>query len=243
MDVKILHWKATSTVDEEGKETPNKNRYEITKNEAEQSVKIKYTIPFRNQERSGEVDIDGTVFGKCYDIFVTETSDYAPLVLPALEMCDNVNSYNTNGIDRQKVARAVVDDQGTILIALVSNAGKFDGVENIEMVYGEHPMTYYLMQESAWFKELVRKTQIKSGLIKNTDVYRSVSYLEAQVDVLTKLVLALAADKDLDGYSLLEEAAKYSVLNIKPTSAVMQEFSENKKHMRELQEAYYEKLS
>lgn len=91
------------------------------------------------------------------------------------------------------------------------------------------------------FNDLFKKRTYKMELMQKVDIYNTIAYLEAQVDVLTRIILSNKAGHDENLIDSLEKADKYSVLNIKPREYVNQEFDAKKK-MRELQEEYYLKV-
>lgn len=256
--LKVLHWKRYKNTDVEDSDvevtegvTEESEEADVSSEETEAQpytielndgiLNLNFNLEYDNKVRSGSASIDTTILGKCYDIFVIETDTFEFRVVPSYEYC-NRNGFGTNAFDRKKVARVVVDDVGDIFVVLIFACEDIDGYPNVEMVFGEHPASWYLKQECTWFANRWAEAAKKSSLIRGVDEYRSISYLEAQVDLLTKLVLSLAKDKDLDGYTLLEEANKYSVLNIKPDADILKEFEENKKGFRTLQEVYYEIL-
>jgi uncharacterized protein YeaO (DUF488 family) len=255
MRVTVLHWKLS----DEQKETRRKyfaGELNTEENENatairiptydigvdDKTVTIEFSEEFHNEMRQCKAVIDIAEKEKVYDVFIAETNLFEAIVLPAFAICDRRDGYNTNGADRKKVARVVVDNVGDIYIVLINACEDIEGFDNVTMVFGEHPATWYLRQECLWLESLMQKGKKKIALIRNVDSNRSLGYLEAQVDALTKVVLQLADAKGLDGYELLEAAAQYSVLNIKPSDDVLKEFSENKRKMRKAQEEYYENL-
>lgn len=95
----------------------------------------------------------------------------------------------------------------------------------------------------------IENNYAKEDICKNAPVLDSLAYLEAQVDVLSKMVFLLAkANKDYK-YILensIPEFQKYkeavesnSILNIKNMERCIDEININKKKVRELQKEYY----
>ena len=110
--------------------------------------------------------------------------------------------------------------------------------------------TEYLCEKSSYLKSIIEKRKIKEDIIIKNDIYNSISYLEAQLDAVTKLLLAILKKYNIDlsdtelanAMFAVSKANEYSVLNIKSIDKVLEEF-ENKKQMRELQTKYYDEKS
>ena len=77
-------------------------------------------------------------------------------------------------------------------------------------------------------------------MLGNVDQRDSVSYLEAQVDILTRLVLALHEGNDSPLTEILKLADQNSVLDIKNTDALVKEFISKKAWVRKVQKDYSE---
>ncbi len=238
MSIKIFHWAVSDD------NSVNENvSYAVT--EVDGDVTLTFKIPFRGNavERSYTFNVEESK-ETVRDVFVTETNEHsALLVVDAFTYC-NRNGYNTNAFNRQKAARIIVDDAGDVYFMLTHTCEDLDGFENVSMVQAEYTAAYYLRQACAWYDELLDARSKKQALIRETDPYASISYLEAQVDLLTKIVLSLTTDEAVADYvTALGEADNYSVLNIKSLENVKAEFTDNKAAFRALQEAYYEQIN
>jgi hypothetical protein len=94
---------------------------------------------------------------------------------------------------------------------------------------------------SSFFK--IKKA--KRDLISDLDYSVSLAYLEAQVDILSKLMFTLLdAHSEITGsigeYADIKRAvSNTSVLNIKSIAKCLEEININKQNVRTLQEAYY----
>lgn len=96
-----------------------------------------------------------------------------------------------------------------------------------------------LVEHSNFCKEKISRYRVKNEtVVRWVDVYDTVSYLEAQVDALTRLVLKLTNQQG-DEIAILKEADKYSVLDIKPIENIVHEFKEDKANARTKQTAFY----
>ena len=101
-----------------------------------------------------------------------------------------------------------------------------------------------LMDNSEFCRRKILAYKTKhEGIVKEVDIYDTVTYLEAQVDALTRLVLALASNmNDTDEYNLLKEADKYSVLDMKTLDNLVKEIKEDKGNVRKLQSKLYPEI-
>ena len=75
-------------------------------------------------------------------------------------------------------------------------------------------------------------------MMANLDIYDTVTYLESQVDALTKI--ALGNDSD-DVKAVLTAADEHSVFNIKSKEKMIDEMHKDKAKIRSLQKEYYDK--
>lgn len=100
---------------------------------------------------------------------------------------------------------------------------------------------------SQFYYDKAERYKLKYQLISKIDIYNTISYLEAQVDSLTKLVLSLLdkeklTDEEKDNLSnILAESDKFSVLDNKPVNDILKEFS-SKKLAREVISEYRKQL-
>ena len=76
--------------------------------------------------------------------------------------------------------------------------------------------------------------------MKSVDIYNTVTYLESQVDALTRLILQLT-NSNSEAAKILRKADKYSVLDIKDKDKILQELETDKKNVRDMQKEYYDK--
>lgn len=133
-------------------------------------------------------------------------------------------------------------DESTILVT--SPHGEIEGFENTVFDMTDPAERIFVFQEfDETASEIMLREEIKSKMIGKIDPFDSLAYLEAQVDLLTRLVLLMA--KSYSGsipeeiVSALETADSESVLGIKSLENVEKEFSVNKHRVREAQDEYY----
>lgn len=202
-------------------------------------------IELRENEQSSRhaCDIELTRFaGKAVEIQVQDLEFNSMVVV--FQVFNNYNYANgapsksaVNGAKR--IARVFVSEDGKDADVLWLT--RVDPREDlIEREPGESHMTA-ATKHSEYAKRIFDKYKKKSALVAEVDVRDSVAYLEAQVDALTRYVLAIHAK---DGgvpdslREILEAADAESVLDIKSSEKLIGEMK-HKKHVRQEQAKYY----
>lgn len=139
------------------------------------------------------------------------------------------------------VGKIVFEKNGDILIYLSLPADPAQGFNCIEVNTAERSSTSYIIENSLLYLQALENYSSKKTLIEQIDIYNSITYLESQVDAITKLLLSVieptAISSDLN--DILQAADTHSVLNIKSKEKIAYELHTDKKKIRELQEAYY----
>jgi len=132
---------------------------------------------------------------------------------------------------------------GTILLK-VSNLVTIDCVANDfgtvteEIVEGgTRPYTCFSkFNDEA--KEIMEASRVKGEALRNVNFLDSLSYLEAQVDVLTKIILASGICTDKDLKDILESADQSAIWRFNTKEQLLKKMDKKKK-FREIQLAYY----
>lgn len=194
---------------------------------------------YHNKDFNGSIDLDvaGNTY-KIFDIVLYENMD--SIGLSAYEVFNYVHKdsgLRNRQFDGQKIARVLIDD-GIVWLWLCLATDEIEGFEN-EVYDGEKSTTGVLQEKSEWFRDRVLLFKKKAKMLNEVDIYKSLAYLEAQVDLLTRIVLG---DNDSGLLVALKLADDNSVLNMKPLEDVEAEFTVGKKSLREVQEAYYVNL-
>lgn len=145
-----------------------------------------------------------------------------------------ISNQNSNFF---RVVRVVFEPGGDIIIALSSAYDDIEGFENIK-IDSSSTLSGKLCELSAFYNANQQAIDRKYSMLKEVDIYKSVSYLEAQVDVLTRALLAILPNTN-NLYDVLQLADEKSVLNIKPIEDIKKEFTESKANLRKQQEDYY----
>lgn len=140
---------------------------------------------------------------------------------------------------------AVNEDASEVIIFLRERTYKpdYQNAEYVELPNGVWRSYILYLKENSEFcrKKIEKYEQKRKDVIEHVDTYASISYLESQVDALTRLVLKLTTDKlkGTDEYKVLEEADKHSVLDIKDIENISQEFKKDKGNVRTRQNKLY----
>lgn len=95
-----------------------------------------------------------------------------------------------------------------------------------------------MMMYSPYYTKRAEHIRKKWDMMANLDIYDTVTYLESQVDALTKI--ALGNDSD-DVKAVLTAADEHSVFNIKSKEKMIDEMHKDKAKIRSLQKEYYDK--
>lgn len=107
-------------------------------------------------------------------------------------------------------------------------------VRNLET---EKDITRYICGQSPFYTEKFEGYRAKLEIAKRADIRDSVSYLEAQVDALTRAVLS-GMSEDTEARRVLEAADKYNIMEIKSETRLVAEMK-HKANIRNLQSSYY----
>lgn len=267
MQVKIIHRNPKEYIEDDKQEEIG-NVQEIESQEqgnspdipeveqpAEDTYKNPYTISFKdnilkiaittkifNKDVDCSLDIDlSNPEDKILELMVRENSE--KIVITAYEIFKYLNQ--DSGIKNiksvgEKIARILIDTESDTIYVYLNKACKnIEGFENIQ-IDEALSSTGQLRKLSTWFDERIQKVNNKTKLLNEVDIYKSVAYLEAQVDLLTRVILE--ANLTTNYADLLKLADSKSVLNIKPLTDIKQELEENKGNFRTLQEKYYGRI-
>lgn len=181
--------------------------------------------------------------GKCYQVnFYRFDTDGELLITEAFKSLSSDDFSKSGSSSSVKgLLKLVIDPEGDIVVFLVQRYKAIDGFDCIEVDTKTKSIIGYLCEHNSWFANYFQLYRKKGEFLKQVDVYNSVSYLEAQVDVLTRALLELLPDGN-SYKEVLRKADSYSVLNIKPIEDIDKEFTESKKKFRDNQEGYYFEL-
>lgn len=126
------------------------------------------------------------------------------------------------------------------IIQVFSGHEEIEGFENIIEDGDLELRMYNLVRRNAEAAFALKMARLKSEMLGVVDQRDSVSYIEAQVDILTRLVLDLHKGNSNPLLGILRMADANSVLEIKGVEALANEFLDKKAWVRTVQKDYYE---
>ena len=231
--LKVLHWKMKT---EPEKDTEKYPKYGISVEGTKMSVLFR--VPYHGDYKTGSFAVDlSAIRGKVMDTFLKESDEFGSLdIVEAYAYCSR-HGYADNA-GKTRIARVAVDDDGGVFVILSFACPDVTGCENIIMT-PDKTASQHLKEACAWFKDRFDKSRKKYGLVKELDPYKSIAYLEVQVDILTRILLATLPE-DSKYSKVLKAADEQSILDIKPEDALLEEITDGKARVRELQQKYYE---
>jgi hypothetical protein len=129
-------------------------------------------------------------------------------------------------------------DESVMILTDVHDEIKLENIK--ETIITERDSNVAMMQNDPVFKKMWDSFRNKLNMLLKIDMRDTISYLEAQVDILTKLVLRnFNAEDEAELKDLLTTADRYSVLNIKDKNKIEQEFVDKKQLVRNAQLEFY----
>ena len=228
--IKILHYKLDNINDE------YKNPYNIKYKD--NNITLTYHKYINTIENIYNINIDTISKNKVYDIMLIEDDEFYKLSL--IEVFNYVNR-NTGVRDvkykGEKIARIAINNDNIIILLSIACSDILE-FENV-IINKDKSFTKHLVDNADWLDNRIKNIKKKSKLLNDVDLYRNISYLEAQVDVLTRVIVELSKESNL--YEIVKMFDDNSVLNIKPIEDIKNEIT-NKDNFRRNQEVYYEKL-
>lgn len=217
------------------------------------------------------VDTDGTKLLRTFNVplreyagkilslqLINEEEIFAPQINTMYEFVDFYSNKKNNIMiatnDVINIARiAINNDLSNITIFLDKRLSDAPSIDcDVAHAIIELPSdtlrskTSFLIEHDEFFKEKYFDYKHKSKLIGHVDYYNSIAYSEAQIDLLTRILLSaldeLQLPEDIEELrKLLVVANDNSVLDIKSMDSVLAEFTTHKSNMRKLQLGYYDK--
>ena len=142
---------------------------------------------------------------------------------------------------RCRVFRIFVnEDIEQSIIQVFSGHEEIEGFENIIEDGDPELRMFNLIRRDADAAHMFKLARLKCAMLGVVDQRDSVSYIEAQVDILTRLVLELHNHNASRLVEILRQADAHSVLAIKGEDALSKEFLKKKAWVRTVQKDYYD---
>ena len=215
--------------------------YEVA--ESDGDVTVKFNIP--NQEfgkdvvYSGEISIEkvpGTIKDliyrnstkKAYTKNYLIVSPYNPFF--QFQIAEGQGYY---------FGRLVVDEDGNAYLYLRGRCKSVIGEEQCHMPLDVSSLVY-MRQNFEGVQKVISNLQEKEKFLNDVDPLETLTYLEAQVDTLTRVILNSGIEIDPDLKSILQKADENSILNHDAQSKLLNKMVE-KGQFREKQIQYVER--
>lgn len=135
-----------------------------------------------------------------------------------------------------RLVRMMVNATGDdAVIQLMKPSEEIEGFENVIMEPTKTMMAS-LMDNSPEAAAIINKHQLKSLLLSNIDARDSITYLEIQLDALTRYILSDKTDEN--ALAILNKAMESNALDARGQEALLGEFT-HKANVREQLQTYY----
>ena len=185
-----------------------------------------------------------TYKGKILQISLQRTHQIELRISPMYEMVSRYYTMSETNNEAYILARVSIAPDCEDIVVFLQRPTDYecpDAEKNIEFNPQGYTKAGIIKKYSPWYSERCEYFKRKYSMMMNVDIYNSVTYLESQVDALTRLVLELAKGNDVDCMSILRESDKHSVLDIKSVDKILGEIKTDKAHVRAKQKEYYGK--
>lgn len=215
--------------------------YSIVKTDDGISISFKGVV--RDCKINETLDLPfNTYKGKVLQVSLQWTYTCELRVSPMYEMTSRYYSASANQNEEYKLCRVSIAPDCKDVVIFLEKATDYicPDANNVVVSKDTITKTQITQQYSPFYKERCDYIHKKVTMMKSVDIYNTVTYLESQVDALTRLVLQLT-NSNSEAAKILRKADKYSVLDIKDEDKILQEFETDKKNVRDMQKEYYDK--
>lgn len=184
--------------------------------------------------------------GKVIDVMLSATNNgYEVITFNALQNYSMGNGLPSAPESRPRMMTRLfrmfvhknIDDS---IIQIRQGHEEIEGFENIIEDGNPELSMFNLSRHDPEAALVIEIARAKSDMLGKVDQRDSVAYLEAQVDLLTRLYLESHANKSGELIDLLRLADSSSVLNVKSKDSLIKEFTEKKTLVRQAQQEYYD---
>lgn len=186
--------------------------------------------------------------GKILEVYVEYTHSYGITTCEIYELNCIYNVLSRINNEHYDLARVSISNDLEDVCIYLTHRTNYEAPDMENIVVDECVTKAGALRNfSQFYYDKAERYKLKYQLISKIDIYNTISYLEAQVDSLTKLVLSLLdkeklTDEEKDNLSsILTESDKFSVLDNKSINDILKEFS-NKKLAREVISDYRKQL-
>ena len=136
------------------------------------------------------------------------------------------------------VGRVHVLSDGNIVMYIKSHYDNIEGVENVILKEGQSSISA-MVDQYPEIKQLHKDITAKRDFLNDIDTLDSISYLEAQVDILTKIILDSGIIKNDEFKEILQDADTVGIYQYNDKQKLLNKIKD-KKAFRKLQLKYYQ---
>lgn len=217
--------------------------YKVAKDN--KGITFNFETTYQNIKVKRQVVLDfDTYKGKILQISLQRTHQIELRISPMYEMVSRYYTMSENNNEAYILARVSIAPDCKDVVVFLQRPTNYecpDAEKNIEFNPQGYTKAGIIKKYSPWYSERCDCFKRKYAMMMDIDIYNSVTYLESQVDALTRLVLELVKNGNSDCMSILREADKHSVLDIKNVEKILNEIKVDKAHVRAKQKEYYGK--
>ena len=161
----------------------------------------------------------------------------AVYVAPMYELSSKYREFQEIKNNALPIARVFIPkDEDCALILLEQPTNIEDSLfECVPFDSSSYTKSGIMIDNSKEFLQLIKRHIRKRDTICRLDIYNTVTYLESQVDALTRLVIDLAGNRQYanqdsaSALKVLQTANKYNVMDVKPIDKILDEINDDKK--------------
>lgn len=181
-----------------------------------------------------------TYKGKILQVTLQMTDGVETRVYPLYEIQSRYHILSANNNDAMMLARiSIADDCEDIVVYLDEPTDYTDEDAQVIDKDAAYSKSYMMKLYSPFYARKMERNIKKWNMMESLDIYNTVTYLESQVDALTRLVLQLGDEAEIK--QILTAANEHSVLDVKQATKIIDELRTDKRQVRELQRDYYDK--
>lgn len=214
--------------------------YKITKNDTRLMLNFKGETNGYEYDKTVELLFDEYA-GKVINLSLQWTNQLELRISPMYEMVSRYYAASEQQNEAYGLCRVSISpDHNDIVIFLNWDTDyECPDAENVE-IPDHYTKTQIMQQYSPFYKERCEYIHKKVTMMRSVDIYNTVTYLESQIDALTRLFIKTLPDNDTSKEgNILKEADKHSVLDVKNIDKIMEELKTDKQLVRDLQKEYY----
>lgn len=217
--------------------------YKITKNDTRIVLNFKGEIHDFEYDKTVELLFDEYA-GKVVNLSLQFTNTLELRISPMYEMVSRYYAASEQQNEAFGLCRVSISPDHSDIVVFLNRETNYEcpDAENVYTPDCQYTKTQIMQQYSPFYKERCDYIHKKVTMMRSLDIYNTVTYLESQIDALTRMILRNVPDTDTTPEAeILKEVDKHSVLDVKSTDKILEELKTDKQLVRDLQKEYYDK--